>query len=124
MAWEFQSDRPIYSQLIDQIELRIISGFYPPDSRLPSVRELAAEAAVNPNTMQKALSELEQSELIYSQRTNGRFITSDTELIRHKREQVASDEVGKLFGTMRRLGYNSGQTISFVEQYAKKECAE
>lgn len=124
MAWEFQSDRPIYSQLIDKIELRIISGFYPPDSKLPSVRELAAEAAVNPNTMQKALAELEQRELIYSQRTNGRFITSDTQLIQQKREQVASDEVGKLFGTMHRLGYNSVQTISFVEQYAKRECVE
>ena len=124
MAWEFQSDRPIYSQLIDKIELRIISGFYPPDSKLPSVRELAAEAAVNPNTMQKALAELEQRELIYSQRTNGRFITSDTQLIQQKREQVASDEVGKLFGTMHHLGYNSVQTISFVEQYAKRECVE
>ena len=113
MAWEFQPDRPIYSQLIDQIELRIISGFYPPDSRLPSVRELAAEAAVNPNTMQKALAELEQSELIYSQRTSGRFITPDTELIRKKREQIASDEVGKLFGTMRQLGYRCLLYTSF-----------
>ena len=124
MSWEFQSDRPIYAQLIDRLEMRIISGFYPPESRLPSVRELAQEASVNPNTMQKALAELERSELIYSQRTSGRYITGDTGLIAQKREQVACDEVGKLFETMRRLGFDSRQTVSLVETYAKKECAE
>ena len=71
MAWQFEHDRPIYTQLLEQIRMLIISGVYPIGSRLPSVRDLAAEAAVNPNTMQKALSELERSGLIYSQRTSG-----------------------------------------------------
>ena len=67
MTWHFENDRPIYTQLLEQIRLRIISGIYAAGSRLPSVRELAGEASVNPNTMQKALSELEQSGIIYSQ---------------------------------------------------------
>ena len=74
MTWHFENDRPIYTQLLEQIRLRIISGIYAAGSRLPSVRELAGEASVNPNTMQKALSELEQSGIIYSQRTSGRFV--------------------------------------------------
>ena len=64
MTWHFENDRPIYTQLLEQIRLRIISGIYAAGSRLPSVRELAGEASVNPNTMQKALSELEQSGII------------------------------------------------------------
>ena len=66
MTWELKNDRPIYAQLIEQIKLRIISGFYRPGERLPSVRDMAAEAAVNPNTMQRALSELERDGLLYT----------------------------------------------------------
>ena len=80
MAWDLKSDRPIYTQLVEEIELRIISGRYEAGEKLASVRDLAAEAAVNPNTMQRALAELEQRGLVYSQRTSGRFITEDKEL--------------------------------------------
>ena len=75
MSWELTNDRPIYMQLMDYIKLGIISGQYPAGSKLPSVRELASIAAVNPNTMQKALAELESTGLIYSNRTSGRFVT-------------------------------------------------
>ena len=75
MTWKLDSDRPIYAQLLELIQMRIISGHYPAGSRLPSVRELAAEAGVNPNTMQKAFSELERNGLIWTQRTAGRFVT-------------------------------------------------
>ena len=75
MPWELDNDRPIYLQLMERIQQDIVSGIYKPGDRLPSVRDLAVEAAVNPNTMQKALSELERSGLVYSQRTSGRFIT-------------------------------------------------
>jgi DNA-binding transcriptional regulator YhcF (GntR family) len=77
MSWEFKPDRPIYTQLLEQIQIRIVTGVYPPGSQLLSVRELAAQAAVNPNTMQKALAELERMELVYTKRTAGRFITGD-----------------------------------------------
>ena len=73
MPWELDNDRPIYLQLMERIQQDIVSGIYKPGDRLPSVRDLAVEAAVNPNTMQKALSELERSGLVYSQRTSGRF---------------------------------------------------
>lgn len=75
MTWELNSDRPIYSQIMDKIKTDIISGKYPVGSKIPSVRELAAEASVNPNTMQKALSELEREGLLFSRRTSGRYIT-------------------------------------------------
>ena len=77
MPWNLDSSRPIYLQIIERVQMDIITGRYQPGDKLPSVRDLAQEAAVNPNTMQKALSELERSGLIYSQRTSGRFITED-----------------------------------------------
>ena len=83
MQWNLSDNRPIYLQLMDTITLAITSGALPAGSRLPSVRELAAQAGVNPNTMQRALSELERSGLLYSQRTAGRFVTDQFEIITH-----------------------------------------
>ena len=81
MPWNLDSSRPIYLQIIERVQMDIITGRYQPGDKLPSVRDLAQEAAVNPNTMQKALSELERSGLIYSQRTSGRFVTEDQNMI-------------------------------------------
>ena len=81
MKWQFSNDAPIYSQLIAQIKVGIVSGAFPPGERLPSVRDLATEAGVNPNTMQRALTELERDGLVYSQRTTGRFVTEDQAMI-------------------------------------------
>ena len=81
MLWQFSGDAPIYSQLIEQIKVGIVSGVFPPGERLPSVRDLATEAGVNPNTMQRALTELERDGLVYSQRTAGRFVTEDNTMI-------------------------------------------
>ena len=80
MPWELDSDRPIYTQIVDRLKHEIVSGFYPPGSRLPSVRDLAAQASVNPNTMQKAFTELERTGLIVTRRTSGRTVTEDTAL--------------------------------------------
>ena len=115
MTWHFENDRPIYTQLLEQIRLRIISGIYAAGSRLPSVRELAADASVNPNTMQKALSELEQSGIIYSQRTSGRFVTEDTAMIEHVKEEIA-----EFFKVMNSLGLKPGDTLKLVEKAAKE----
>ena len=90
MPWNLNNDRPIYLQIMERIQKDIVSGVYPPGSRIPSVRELALEAAVNPNTMQKALSELERCGLVYSLRTSGRFITEDESLLKQTRMQLAS----------------------------------
>ena len=89
MAWNLDSDRPIYAQLLERIQLQIVSGTYGPGDKLPSVRELAAEASVNPNTMQKAFAELERSGLIVTKRTSGRFVTEDKDMITQIRTQLA-----------------------------------
>ena len=77
MQWQFSNDAPIYTQLIQQVKVGIVTGAFPPGERLPSVRDMATEAGVNPNTMQRALAELERDGLVYSQRTAGRFVTED-----------------------------------------------
>ena len=87
MKWQFSNDAPIYSQLIAQIKVGIVSGAFPPGERLPSVRDLATEAGVNPNTMQRALTELERDGLVYSQRTTGRFVTEDQAMIASGKEK-------------------------------------
>ena len=89
MAWNLEDGRPIYAQLVERLQVRIVSGRYGPGERLPSVRELAAEASVNPNTMQKAFAELEKSGLILTQRTNGRTVTEDEALIQRSRQRLA-----------------------------------
>lgn len=120
MTWQFANDRPIYTQLLEQIRLRIISGEYSAGSRLPSVRELAGEASVNPNTMQKALSELEQSGLIYSQRTSGRYVTEDTVMIEQVKEEIAEEKIREFFQVMYGLGLKPGDTLKLVEKAAKE----
>ena len=116
MTWHFENDRPIYTQLLEQIRLRIISGIYAAGSRLPSVRELAGEASVNPNTMQKAFAELERSGLIVTQRTSGRTVTEDTKLIRNTREQLAVGHVRNFMNNMQELGYQKEEIKDFFDK--------
>ena len=105
MNWNIRNDAPVYTQLVDQIARAIILGQFPPGGRLPSVREFAADAGVNPNTMQKAFAELERSGLIVTQRTSGRTVTEDTELIGNTREQLAAGHVRNFINNMQELGY-------------------
>ena len=121
MNWDLKSDRPIYFQLIEQIELRIISGIYPLGSRLPSVRDMATEAAVNPNTMQRALAELENQGLLYSQRTSGRFVTEDEEVIKTMKYTLAQNIIKEFMEKMRSLGYDFRQTITLLEQIEEEK---
>ena len=108
MAWEFKDDRPIYTQLLEQIQRMIISGKYKPSDRLPTVRDLASEAAVNPNTVQRALTELERIGLVYSQRTSGRMITDDESKIA---------EIKEFCSNMKELGYSKKEIIELLEKY-------
>lgn len=116
MTWEFNDSIPIFRQLIDQIQFKIISGEYPLGSKLPSVRELASEAAVNPNTMQRAFSELEQIGLVYSQRTTGRFITEDKELIRKIKTDLVREQVQNLIDNMRKFGFQKTEVLSMIKE--------
>ena len=93
MGWTLDKNRPIYLQLVEELQSRIVSGAYPPGAKIDSVRDLAAEAAVNPNTMQRALAELEQSGLLRSERTSGRFVTEDRALIAQVRRALAREKI-------------------------------
>ena len=121
MSWNLDSQRPIYAQIIERVRLDIITGRYAPGSRLPSVRELAAQAAVNPNTMQKALSELESGGLIYAQRTSGRFVTEDLEKIRRAKEQLASMQIREFIVRMKKLGLTREEIMSLFQQIIGEE---
>lgn len=116
MPWIFSGDKPIYTQLVERLQLRIVTGEYPPGSRLSSVRDLAAEAAVNPNTMQRALSELENMGLVYTQRTAGRFVTEDGEKIAALRQQLGREKVRRFLAEMRELGYRRAEAAALVER--------
>ena len=120
MAWNLSADKPIYSQLVEIIQIRITSGKYKAGDRLPSVRELAAEASVNPNTMQKALAELERNALIITQRTSGRIVTEDTELIRKTQADLADEYIKNFFSTMKKLGYSEEEILSLVQEAARE----
>ena len=114
MPWDFKSDRPIYTQLIEQIKLMIFSGIYPPGSKLSSVRDMAQEAAVNPNTMQRALTKLEEEGLIITHRTSGRSITEDLDLIREARTKVAKEQISEFLEKMQKLGLEQKELLSII----------
>ena len=121
MAWELNNDRPIYAQIVEIIQLRIVSGYYPVGGKLPSVRELAAEAGVNPNTMQKAFMELERSGLITTMRTSGRVVTEDESMIREVKETIAKQEIENFFKKMREMGFSQEQTLDLAKSVYKEE---
>ncbi|EOS73856.1 MAG: GntR family transcriptional regulator [Lachnospiraceae bacterium] len=116
MAWNLNSDRPIYAQILEVIQLRIIAGQYKSGDKIPSVRELAAEAGVNPNTMQKALSELERSGLVMAQRTSGRIVTEDMDMIKQTRNMLAKEQVDLFISKMKELGFNKKEIVALLEQ--------
>lgn len=120
MSWNFSDDRPIYMQLMEQIQLRIISGVYKAGDKLPSVREMASDASVNPNTMQKALTELERTGLVFSQRTSGRFITEDSNMIKDIRNDLAKEQIEKFLYNMEKIGYSKQETIELIEILSKE----
>jgi DNA-binding transcriptional regulator YhcF (GntR family) len=121
MAWKLTSDRPIYLQLMEQIQLSILCGVYQPGSRLPSVRDLSQEASVNPNTMQKALSELERTGLIFSQRTSGRFITEDTAMIEQLKEDYVQNQVLLFYRNLKDLGFTKEEILRYMNQIEREE---
>lgn len=121
MPWNLTSDRPIFIQIMEVIQLDIISGKYAPGDKLPSVRDLAQEAAVNPNTMQKALAELERNGLVFSQRTSGRFITEDITMIDDLKKTLAKEKIEEFLETMQKLGYKNEDTIELMTETLKGE---
>ena len=117
MAWTLQSDRPIYAQLVERLKTEIVSGVYPPGRRLPSVRELAATASVNPNTMQKAFAELERTGLIITMRTSGRVVTEDTAMINETRRELAEEQISQFLTQMNNLGFDRAEIIQLLSEH-------
>ena len=124
MSEQFDASRPIYAQLVERLKARILAGTYPPGGHLDSVRDLAAAAGVNPNTMQRALAQLESEGLVRTERTSGRYVTEDTNLIEQLRAAAAHDiaadfsgedaqhrlHAGKGGSPVGALGYRGGRT--------------
>ncbi len=120
MEWNFREDLPIYSQMVEGMTRAIVSGAFAPGDRLPAVRELALDAGVNPNTVQRALSELERSGLVYSQRTAGRFVTEDRAVIARAREQMAQGKIEGFLSEMDGLGFTREQVVDLLSTQPKK----
>lgn len=121
MPWDLDENRPIYLQLMEKIQQDIISGVYHAGDRLPSVRELALEASVNPNTMQKALSELERNGLVHTQRTSGRFITEDKTMLKQLKTELAAVHIQDFLNTMKQLGFPPEEILELIEKTIKED---
>ena len=116
MRWEFDAERPIYVQLVSQLRTFILNGEYAPGSRLPSVRDLALETRVNPNTMQRALGELEAAGLIVTVRTSGKFVTQDAALIQRERGGLAEKLAEQYYEGMARIGFGRAEAEEMIHK--------
>ena len=121
MEWKIDNNKPVYIQLVEQLKVKIISGEIELDSKLDSVRSLAADAMVNPNTMQKALAELEREGFVYSKRTSGRFVTDNKELIEKERKNLVKDNVKNTLDTLINLGYTNEEILNLVEEILRED---
>ena len=121
MKFQFDTNSPIYLQIVESFMSSILSGELAPNSKVLPVRDLALEAGVNPNTMQKALAELERLELVRTERTSGRFITDNNEQIEKMRKDVADAEIKSFIQRMEKLGYDKNSLLSIIEKALKQE---
>jgi len=121
MKWNLDSDRPIFSQIIEIIQKDIVSGAMEPGEKLPSVRNLAADASVNPNTVQRAFSELERMGLVYSQRTSGKFITEDVGLIEETKKDMAKTLINSFLNNMEQLGFTKDEALALTKKAGEEE---
>lgn len=121
MEWNFESDRPIYIQLVEKIKIAIISGKYKLGDRLPSVRDFALEIKANPNTVQRAYTELEEQGLVVTERTNGKFVTEDKTLIGKMREEIAKNNLKNFINNMLQLGFTEKEIKEYLISNLGKE---
>ena len=116
MPWRFHNRSPVFVQIADRIRTDILIGIYPPNGQLPSVRQLAFEASVNPNTMQRALSTLEDEGLIYSKGTIGRFVTKDEETLQAATRKAHENAMRTLLDETLALGISREELIEFIKK--------
>ncbi len=116
MAWSFVSDRPVYLQIAERIRKAVLAGKYPAGTQIPTVRQLALEAAVNPNTVQRAFADLEQEGIILSKGTVGRYATEDTQVLEACRRRLAGELVQGFIESMAQLSISEEQAISMIKE--------
>ena len=121
MNFSFDNERPIYVQLANMIKVSIVNGTYEPGSKLPSVRDLALSAKVNPNTLQKALFELEEEGLIFTERTNGKFVTTDTKIIEKTKNELARSITENFKKEMNNIGLSLEESIAYLQNLGGKK---
>ena len=121
MSWTIDNNKPVYIQLVEQLKSKIISGEFKAGEKIDSVRRLAEDAQVNPNTMQRALSELEREGLVFSKRTSGRFVTDDEEKIKLMKKEVAREEIRNLKINLERLGFSKEEIVDLVISNIKED---
>ena len=119
MEWNFKEGAPIYSQIIEEMTTRIASGAYAPGDKLPSVRDLAMDAGVNPNTMQRALAELERRGLVFSERTSGRFVTKEERILKELHEELAKKYFEEFEDKLRKIGMTGEEIAGAVGKWLK-----
>ena len=120
MAWVFDNDRPIYMQLTEILQGQILSGDYKPGSRLPSVRDIAASAGVNPNTVQRSMHDLEMMGLIVTDRTNGRIVSENISDIKRSGDSRKDDIIAKFLQNMKDIGYPEEMALKETAEYLKR----
>lgn len=120
MEWIFNEETPIYLQIVEQIKTRIATGNLKAGDKIPSVRELAVEAGVNPNTMQKALTELERMGLLYSARTSGRFVADDKQRTDNVHRELVEQYMKTFTENMSRVGYSPEQAKELYSEYVSR----
>ena len=124
MKWEFKSGIPIYLQIISTIKMQVAGGELPPGSQIKPVRDLAMEAGVNPNTMQRALTQLEQEGLLFTQRTSGRYVTEDETVLKEMRKSLSEQYIRELYESLSGLGMNREEIIEAVSSFGEKDREE
>lgn len=120
MNFVFDNNTPIYIQLVEQLKIHIISGKLLAGERLPSVRDLALKLKVNPNTLQRALGELEELNIIFTERTNGKFVTEDTELLEKLKKEYADSICARFFDNMKKIGFSERAAVDYLEKTGGK----
>ena len=121
MTWTFDNNKPIYLQIVERLKRQIVARELAAGDKLPSVRDLAQTAGVNPNTIQRALSELESQGLVFSRRTSGRFVTEDQDLIDRSRQDLSQDQLHNFVDSMTRLGHAKDALPQLLSHYIEED---
>ena len=121
MEWKLDDSRPIWPQLTEQLVIAIVAGEYEMGGAFPTVRDLAEDAGVNRNTMQRALSELENDGFVVTNRTAGRTVTTDEELVMRMKENIAKQNIEKFIREMAAIGYDADDVVRMIEERGGEE---